>query len=105
MTYADFIRARLGGNWVIARRSPRVLAKYGEDVICISKQAMRKIDREYRTLFGDPYNAVRAKMYKALLASRSFLINELQFDGIDPDEGRGVLYAIEEAIKAEQDRP
>lgn len=32
----DELRIELGSNWVIARRTPRIVKKYGADVNCIS---------------------------------------------------------------------
>lgn len=33
--FSDFLRERVGANWVLARRTPRVLRQYGEDVMRI----------------------------------------------------------------------
>lgn len=98
-SYSDFIRDKIGSNWVVARRTPRILAKYGEDVFCISQQALRKIDREYRALYGDPYDKVRAQMYRALIAARENLEYSADTDSLALSE------ILDEAIKAEQDRP
>jgi hypothetical protein len=99
MTYLDFVRGKLGSNWVVARRSPRILARYGEDVVCISKQRMRAIDKEYRALYGDPYDTVRAQMYLALVRAREAIVDNLVGDDY------GVLAAIDLAIITEQERP
>lgn len=43
----DELRAVLGSrNWVIARRTPRIVARYGEDVLCLSPKAYAKAEAE-----------------------------------------------------------
>ena len=42
---AGEISAVLGSsNWVVARRSPRIVEHYGEDVVCISPQGYAKAE-------------------------------------------------------------
>jgi hypothetical protein len=42
---AGEISAVLGGKkWVIARRTPRIVERYGEDVVCVSQQAYKKAE-------------------------------------------------------------
>lgn len=43
----DELAAAIGGhNWVVvARRTPRIVARYGEDVICISQRKYLEIRR------------------------------------------------------------
>lgn len=84
MTYLDFLREKIGHNWVIARRTPNIVARYGEDVVCISKQRMRAIDKEYRALYGDPYDKVRAELYLALIAMCSRFEATGEVWGSDP---------------------
>ena len=44
---ATEIAEYLGGrNWVVARRTPRIVRKYGADVICISQAKYSKMHRE-----------------------------------------------------------
>lgn len=101
MTYLEFLHGKLGGNWVVARRSPRILARYGEDVVCISQQTLRKIDKEYRAMFGDPYDKVRAQMYMALIAARQHLEENCD----DASYSNECVAQLDLAIKAEQERP
>lgn len=64
--YVDFLSNYFGGkNLVIARRTPNILARYGEDVICLSRRRYREAERAWRELYGDPYDAVRAELYQA----------------------------------------
>ena len=67
ITHADFLRDRFGGkNWVLSRRTPNIVRRYGEDVVCISKQRYAAVEQEWRRLYGDPYDAVRRDLYMAL---------------------------------------
>lgn len=61
-TFCDFMREKVGANWVIARRSPRIVRKYGDDVATISQAAYRKLNAEYEARF----RAAAAKIDGAL---------------------------------------
>lgn len=74
MDHVEFYRKRFGTNWVLARRSPRILAKYGEDVVCITKKQMRQADLDYRAEHGDPYDKPRRLMYLALKQIEAHLL-------------------------------
>lgn len=37
-----------GHNWVIARRSPRILARYGSDVVCLTPKQYTEAERVAR---------------------------------------------------------
>lgn len=100
MTYLEFVRGQLGTNWVVARRTSRILARYGEDVVCISQQRMRAIDKEYRTLYGDPNDKVRAQMYLALVAARQHFEENCD----DVSYSHECAAQLDAAIKAEQNR-
>lgn len=39
-------RAELGSNWVIARRTKRIVEKYGEDVNAISSERYAQVQRD-----------------------------------------------------------
>ena len=67
MNHTEFLSDRFGGkNWVLARRTANIVRQYGEDVICISRQRYAAVEKEYRALFGDPYDKTRAQLYCAL---------------------------------------
>lgn len=64
MTHLEFLRDRFGGsNWVLARRTAGIIRRYGEDVVCVSEQRYAAIEKEWRTLYGDPYDKTRAEIY------------------------------------------
>jgi hypothetical protein len=93
MTHLEFLAYRFGGsNWVLARRSPAILRRYGEDVVCVSRQRCAAVEKEYRALYGDPYDKVRAQMYMALHSALDVL----------PGAAINTRRAITEAIEAEQ---
>lgn len=52
MTFVEFIRDRIGANWVIARPTPRIRAKYGADVVCLSPGRYKALGVEYEKITG-----------------------------------------------------
>lgn len=73
-TSSDFLRERIGSsNWVLARRTPAIEARYGADVVCVSRKLYAAIEREYRTLYGAPYDDVRAELYLQLRQARDVI--------------------------------
>lgn len=52
---ADEMRQELGSNWVIARRTKRVVERYGEDVNCVTpKQYAAAERRAIEKRVGEP---------------------------------------------------
>lgn len=45
-----------GRNWVIARRTPRIVARYGVDVICLSPKRYAEAERVARLLQTEGYD-------------------------------------------------
>lgn len=43
--FEEFARIVGGHNWVVTRRTPRIIATYGEDVICLSRQQHMNAER------------------------------------------------------------
>ena len=51
MSFYDYIVLVLNShNWVVARRTKRIVAKYGDDVVCISQKRYSHIRAEYDAL-------------------------------------------------------
>lgn len=46
--WITFISRVVGHNWVIARRTSRVIAQYGEDVVCLSQTRYKSLQEHYR---------------------------------------------------------
>lgn len=55
-TMVDYMNATVGRgrNWVVARRSPRVVAKYGEDVVCLSAARYATLKALYDAQLPNP---------------------------------------------------
>lgn len=98
-TSLEYLRERFGSNWVLARRTPRIMARYGDDVVRLTQSQYKAAERDYRKRYGDPHNEVRAELY---LAAREVL-NVAGKGG-----GRFTRRAIKrlaDAVKAEADAP
>lgn len=66
MNYLTWMRQTVGEKWVVAARTtPRIQRQYPGAVI-ITPRRMKDLDRQYRILYGDPYDKQRAAMYTAL---------------------------------------
>jgi hypothetical protein len=73
--YIDYLKQKLGPNWVLHPRTRRIVDKYGEDVVCVTAKQMREIDRAYRMQHGREYDKPRAAMYRALVNIHAHLAN------------------------------
>lgn len=100
-THSDFLRERFGGkNWVLhARRTARIVQRYGDDVLVVTPKRYKAVEREYRVLYGDPHDQVRAELYRALEQARNTL------EGICPGNEltRGAIVRANAALAAEQE--
>jgi len=56
--FADWLKQHVGDNWVLARRTNRIIEKYGSDVITLSRKQYAKLEQEYRATA--PHNCVCA---------------------------------------------
>lgn len=52
LDFLDFLRSRLGPNWVVARRTKRIVDKYGADVVTLSRKRYSALVTEYEALYG-----------------------------------------------------
>ena len=43
----DFLRARFGKNWVLARRTARIVERYGADVACLTPKQYAQAEADY----------------------------------------------------------
>jgi len=93
--HLEFLRDRFGGkNWVLARRTPRIVERYGQDVICVSKKCYDAVEKEYRRIYGDPHDKVRARLYCALSDALAAMQNN--------DWDSGLLIQMADALEAER---
>lgn len=58
----DYMRATVGPKWVIARRTPRTVRQYGEDVICLSPAKYAKLQAAFDAQAPSVENAARATL-------------------------------------------
>ena len=47
MTRTEFFHLRFGKNWVIHRRTERILRRYGPDVVCVSPKKYYEAERDW----------------------------------------------------------
>jgi hypothetical protein len=47
---ADFLRERIGRNWVLHRRTARIVDRYGEDVICLTLRQYKALEVHHARL-------------------------------------------------------
>lgn len=53
----EAFRRQIGGaNWVLARRTPAIVARYGEDVICLSREKYKDAERRAWLLQTEGYD-------------------------------------------------
>lgn len=41
------------GRWVLARRTKRIVERYGEDVVCFSQKRVAELNEQHRVLVRD----------------------------------------------------
>jgi hypothetical protein len=51
-SFTDFLRDRVGPHWVLHRRTPRIVARYGEGVVCLSPRQYQALELEYEKATG-----------------------------------------------------
>lgn len=84
----DYMLATIGPNWVVARRSPRIVERYGEDVVCLSQARYATLKALFDAQAPSAENAARA-MLTALRAIESCL---------RPDDDDAAARAVRGAI-------
>jgi hypothetical protein len=45
--FSAWLRERLGSNWVVAKRTKRVVERYGDDVVCVSLKRFAALKQEF----------------------------------------------------------
>ena len=51
-SFGTWMRAEVGANWVVARRSKRIVNRYGEDVVALSPRRHFALQLTYKARFG-----------------------------------------------------
>lgn len=68
-TFSAYLVDNVGAKWVVsARMTPRIRDRYPGAVV-ITPKRYKEYEREYRALYGDPSDPVRAELYRALKAA------------------------------------
>lgn len=79
-SFADFTRERHGDNCVyFARRTPRIVARYGADVVVITPAMARSLKRDYQAIWGReawPHDDAHWKALCALKALPADAVDE-----------------------------
>ena len=55
MDFLEFMRGKVGDGWVVARRTPRMIERYGENAVFLSRQAFQKLSDEFYQLSRCPH--------------------------------------------------
>lgn len=100
MQHAEFLRERMGNNWVLgARRTDRLVRRYGESVNVVTRKRYAAIEKEWRAMYGDPYDKVRAELYQALAQAHMALLGVVGMNEIVRAAGE----RAEKALAAERE--
>lgn len=97
MNHSEFLRQRLGDNWVLVhavRKKPKY-DRSGNLQTQVSRKRYDEVEREWRATHGDPYDQVRADLYTSL---RDMVDS---FGHLSPQ----LKAQAEDALKAELARP
>jgi hypothetical protein len=77
-SFSDFLRENVGRNWVLARRTSRIVKRYGADVVCLSQQRYTELELAFERLTGcssinsrEPSRFLKAAASDMLMALRA----------------------------------
>lgn len=101
MTLSEYLAHRIGKNWVIARRTSRIVERYGDTVRCLSSAAYQKIEQEYRREYGSPRDPGRAELYVAAKLALGNFAEYLADRGIDDPSKVRSWARLDAALKNE----
>lgn len=45
--FCEFMRSTIGRNWVVARRTARIVRRYGDNVVCLSQKGYSKLRAQH----------------------------------------------------------
>ena len=55
-SFVEFLQTKIGSNWCVARRTKRVVERYGDDVVTLSQKKYAALEAEYESTYGvKPY--------------------------------------------------
>lgn len=71
MTITDLVEREHGTrNWVVARRTKRIVERYGDDVVCLSQKRFRALERESEYENATNHDALTPIMEAAHVSQR-----------------------------------
>ena len=79
--FSEFLRKAVGPNWVLAKRTKRIIEKYGEDVACLSPSSYESLVYAYEKktglaahgLDGEPCDRLKMSALDLYLALRDLV--------------------------------
>lgn len=77
--FSDFLREKAGPNWVLARRTVRIVEKYGDDVVCLSRQKYQALVDEYEITTGFSANGFQGEPCDRIKAASLDLLVALKY--------------------------
>jgi hypothetical protein len=48
--FSEFLHEKVGKNWVLHRRTARIVERYGKDVVCLSQRQYRDLEAQYERM-------------------------------------------------------
>ena len=89
--FCDWMRRRIGTNWILTRRTNRVLRQYGDDVVTLSCKQYKALQNEYEKetgldVSGGPSRAVIDRAvgcHDELVAALGGMLGDYRSDGCD----------------------
>jgi hypothetical protein len=56
MTFLEFIRSKVGRNWIVARRTPRNEMRYGDDAVFLTVKQCKAIQADWVAAYPEAAN-------------------------------------------------
>jgi hypothetical protein len=101
-TFSKYLEEHVGPKWVLARRTKRIVAKYGEETVCLSPARMAALERAYERETGFAAYGMPGEPCDALkMAARKMhrLLVEITRDHSDVRSGHPVQRAMDLLIE------
>lgn len=98
-TFSEYLRAKVGSNWVLARRTKRIVERYGADVVCLSRTRYKHLEAQYERETGRSAADPTMPSHAIVMAAPRMLdaLREIAADGSCSCHTEIALRAIAEA--------
>lgn len=98
-TFIEFMRKTVGANWVVVhRRTPRIVAKYGEDVVCLHPKRYAALQAQFDMETAPPLPFHVVDLIRHLQKSCEAGANFIEFYQKKPDQLRAWAARIESGV-------